>query len=80
MMHTLLTLYDSPEFIACNIYGLRYLVLKKLGFKNPSLWQRLNWNIKNILKSIYYFGSVNLFITKLDINLSWGESIFSTEK
>ena len=32
-----LTLFDPPEFIVWNIYGLRYLV-----FKNPSLWQRLN--------------------------------------
>ena len=37
-----LTLFDPPEFIVWNIYGLRHLVLKKLGFKNPSLWQRLN--------------------------------------
>ena len=34
-----LTLFDPPEFIVWNIYGLRHLVLKKLGFKNPSLWQ-----------------------------------------
>ena len=34
-----LTLLDPPKFIVWNIYGLRYLVLKKLGFKNPSLWQ-----------------------------------------
>ena len=37
-----LTLFDPPEFIVWNIYGLRHLVLKKLGFKNPSLWQKLN--------------------------------------
>ena len=37
-----LTLFDLPEFIVWNIYGLRHLVLKKLRFKNPSLWQRLN--------------------------------------
>ena len=37
-----LILFDPPEFIVWNIYGLRHLVLKKLGFKNPSLWQRLN--------------------------------------
>ena len=37
-----LTLFDPPEFIVWNIYGLRHLVLKKLGFKNPSLLQRLN--------------------------------------
>ena len=46
------TLFNPPEFIAWNIYGLRHLVLKKLGFKNPSLWQKLNffecedWKIK----------------------------------
>ena len=36
-----LILFDPPEFIVWNIYGLRHLVLQKLGFKNPSLWQRL---------------------------------------
>ena len=34
-----LTLFDPPEFIVWNIYGLRHLVFKKLGFKNQSLWQ-----------------------------------------
>ena len=29
-------------FIVWNIYGLRYLILKKFGFKNPSLWQKLS--------------------------------------
>ena len=38
-----LTLFDPPEFIVWNIYGLPHLVLKKLGFQNPSLWQRLNY-------------------------------------
>ena len=37
-----LRLFNPPEFIVWNIYGLRYLVWKKLGFKIPSLWQRLN--------------------------------------
>ena len=39
----MLTLFDPPEFIVWNIYGLRDLVLKKLGFKNLSLWQSLNF-------------------------------------
>ena len=37
-----LTLFDPSEFIVWNIYGLRHLVLRKLVFKNPSFWQRLN--------------------------------------
>ena len=28
-----LTLFDPPEFIVWNIYGLRHLVLKKLGLQ-----------------------------------------------
>ena len=34
-----LTLFNPTVFIVWNIYGLRHLVLKKFGFKNPSLWQ-----------------------------------------
>ena len=30
-----LKLFDPPEFIVWNIYGLQHLVLKKLRFKNP---------------------------------------------
>jgi len=50
-----LTLFDPPEFIVWNIYGLRHLVLKKLGFKNPSLWQRLNSFLQLKRKEFWHF-------------------------
>jgi len=37
-----LWLFDITEVIVWNIYGLQYWVVKILGFKNQSLWQRLN--------------------------------------
>ena len=41
------------------IYGLRHLVLKKLGFKNPSLWQKLNsFNLFLKIVSLKYFSSM----------------------
>ena len=52
-----LTLFDPPELIVWNINGLRHLVLKKLGFKNPSLWQKLNSfvsKIKTNLRSLLF--------------------------
>ena len=51
-----LTLFDPPEFIVGNIYGLRHLVLMKLGFESPSLWQRLN----SFAFKVYFFHGVLL--------------------
>ena len=50
-----LTLFDLPEFIVWNIYGLRHLVIKKLRFKNLSLWQRLRFFNWMIAKEIVIF-------------------------
>ena len=57
-----LTLFDSPEFIVWNIYGLRHLFLKKLGFKNPSLWQKLIPLPKKTEKSAKFFRCTAFYI------------------
>ena len=69
-----LTLFDPPEFIAWNIYnGLRHLVKKKLGFKNPSLWQRLisfvDWVLVDFLNFCKHKQSIEIAISSKSVEL-----------
>ena len=65
-----LTLLDPPDFVVWNIYGLRQLVLKKLGFKNPSLWQRLN----SYVKWFFPYKACILDVIKVTLHLKSGTS------